>query len=144
MGRLSIWFLLLLLAFIGIQFIEVDRNNPPVTQEISAPEQVKNILKNSCWDCHSNETKWPWYSHVAPVSWFIADDVHDGRKHLNFSEWDKYNEVNRDKKKHDILDEINQDDMPLKMYTYLHPNSPLDISQKTIIRDWVEKKNSWR
>ncbi len=83
---------------IGIQFIPVERSNPPVTQEIDAPSNVLSILKTSCYDCHSNETEWPWYSKVAPVSFLVSADVRNGRKRVNFSEWDKYDEEKKEKK----------------------------------------------
>ena len=72
--------------FVVIQFIPVDRTNPPVTEEIKAPENVLKILQTSCYDCHSNKTDWPWYSYVAPVSFFIVGDVSEGRHHLNFTD----------------------------------------------------------
>ena len=134
---IKVIFVLLLIAFIGIQFIEVERANPPVTADLNAPPEVKIILKNSCYDCHSNETKWPWYSKVAPVSWVISDDVIEGRKHLNFSEWEKLYSEKRTKLKKEIWDEINQDEMPLDIYTYLHPDSKLDMIRKNIIKKWT-------
>ena len=112
-------FILLIIAVIGIQFIKVDRTNPPVIGDIKAPDEVKNIFKKACYDCHSNETKWPWYSHVAPVSWIIEDDVSDGRRHLNFSEWENYKDTRKSKKRDEIWDEVKDGDMPIKMYTYL-------------------------
>jgi hypothetical protein len=86
------------IIIVGIQFIPVDRSNPPVTEEINAPANVLSILKTSCYDCHSNETTWPWYSYVAPVSFLVAGDVEEARKHLNFTEWDKYDESKQSKK----------------------------------------------
>ena len=68
----------------------VDRENPPVTGDIGAPSEVDAILRTSCYDCHSNETVWPWYSYLAPASWLVAEDVEHGREHLNFSEWTSY------------------------------------------------------
>ena len=91
-------FLVLILAVIGIQFVPVNRMNPPVTGEIGAPEKVMAILHRSCYDCHSNKTVWPWYSYVAPISWLVADDVHEGRRHMNFSEWNTYNTKRRNHK----------------------------------------------
>ena len=144
MGRMTKTFIFLfLIALIGIQFVEVDHSNPPITGEIKVPDQVRIILKNSCYDCHSNETKWPWYSYIAPISWMIEDDVNEGRRHLNFSEWDKYNDQRREKKKKDIWEEVNSGDMPLKMYTYMHPNSSLDIAQKSVIEEWVNRRSMW-
>ena len=136
-------FILIIVAVIGIQFIKVEKTNPPVTGDIKAPAEVKNIFRNACYDCHSNETEWPWYSSVAPISWFIEDDVRDGRKHLNFSEWETYKDTRKTKKREEIWDEVNEGSMPLKMYTYLHPKSNLDFNQKSIIKEWATKKKAW-
>ncbi|MFA7227571.1 MAG: heme-binding domain-containing protein [Melioribacteraceae bacterium] len=125
------------LAFIGIQYIEVDRTNPPVKDDLNAPADVKNILRTSCYDCHSFETKWPWYSKVAPVSWLIIDDVEEGRKHLNFSLWESLNSSKKDNLKKEIWEELVNDEMPLKKYTYLHPNSSLEVTQKNILKRWL-------
>lgn len=76
-------------AFILIQFIPVNRINPPVEADVSAPPDVGSVLRRACYDCHSSETRWPWYSHVAPVSWVIAHDVHEGRATLNYSTWNR-------------------------------------------------------
>jgi hypothetical protein len=75
----------LLALGILIQLIPIRRDNPPATGSVAAPPEVMSILRRSCYDCHSNETIWPWYSRVAPVSWLVARDVHEGRRHVNFS-----------------------------------------------------------
>lgn len=129
--------ILLFLAFIGIQFIEVERTNPPITADLQAPFDIKNIFKKACYDCHSNETVWPWYSKVAPVSWFIIKDVKDGRNQLNFSEWEKLNRNVKEKRIKAIWEQINNDEMPLNNYKYLHPDSKLDIIQKNLIKKWM-------
>jgi hypothetical protein len=103
------WALFIVLdAAIFIQFITVDRTNPPVTGEIEAPEKVMAILRTSCYDCHSNETKWPWYSYIAPASWLIADDVQVGRGHMNFSEWSGYNTKQRNHKRKECGEEVEE------------------------------------
>jgi hypothetical protein len=124
-------------AFIGIQYIEVDRTNPSVREDLNAPADAKHILKTACYDCHSFETKWPWYSKVAPVSWLIVDDVDEGRKHLNFSLWESLNSSKRKELKKKIWNELVNDEMPLKIYTYLHPNASLEITQKNILKRWL-------
>lgn len=138
MGRFfKYFFVLLILAFIGIQFIEIEKTNPPVTAEINAPPDVKNIFKKACYDCHSNETKWPWYSSVAPVSWLVEKDVREGRNHLNFSEFDIMTSDKKTEYKKEIWEEVRDEKMPLTIYTFMHPNSKLDISQKNIIKQWA-------
>jgi len=128
---------LLLMAFIGIQFVEVEKPNPPVTADLNAPIEVKNIFKNSCYDCHSNETKWPWYSKIAPISWQISKDVKEGREHLNFSEWEKLFSGDRNKLKDEIWKQVNRDEMPISIYTLMHPSAKLDLMQKNIIKKWT-------
>jgi hypothetical protein len=71
----------------GIQLVPVDRTNPPVQSRMPASAQTQDVLRRACYDCHSNETRWPWYGHVAPVSWWLADHIEEGRTELNFSEW---------------------------------------------------------
>jgi len=132
-----IFYVLLIFAFIGIQFIEVERANPPVTADLNAPVEVKNIFKNSCYDCHSNETVWPWYSKIAPASWLVSEDVKDGRKHLNFSEWEKLYSEKRAKMKEEIWEQVNEDEMPLNIYTIMHPSAKLELVQKNIIKKWA-------
>lgn len=129
---------LLLLVLIGIQFIPVERTNPRVTWDINAPENIAGILRTSCYDCHSNETNWPWYSYVAPVSFLVVDDVEKGRKHLNFSEWDKYDGSKRQKILEEIIEEIEKENMPLTSYTFTHPSAKLDPYRINLIKDWVK------
>src|SRR5258708_32654712 len=88
-----------LLALIGMQFVRPDRSDPAVSPaaslEAKAPPEIKALLDRSCRDCHSNETRWPWYSQVAPVSWLVASDIHQGRDRFNYSEWTSYSSEDR-------------------------------------------------
>lgn len=127
----------LIVILIGIQFIPVERTNPPVTGEIIVPANISNILRTSCYDCHSNETNWPWYAYVAPVSFFVADDVKEGREHLNFSEWDKYNNKKKNKILEEIIEVIEEGEMPLTSYTFTHPNAKLDAYRIKMIKSWI-------
>jgi hypothetical protein len=129
--------IVLVIIIVGIQFIPVEQTNPPITSEISAPENVKTILKKACYDCHSNETNWAWYTKVAPASFLAAKDVNDGRKHLNFSEWniDKEN-----KYKEEIWEEIREEQMPPWQYKIMHSESKLSQDEKNIIRNWADGK----
>jgi mono/diheme cytochrome c family protein len=127
----------LVIIFVGIQFIPVERTNPPVKSEVDAPPEVKAIFKRACYDCHSNETKWLWYSKVAPVSFLISDDVKTGRRHLNFSEWN----VNKEAKaKDEIWDMIRNEEMPPWKYKIMHSEAKLTQEDKNIIRNWAESK----
>ena len=126
-----------IIILVGIQFIPVERTNPPVTQDIHPPENVALILKTSCYDCHSNETIWPWYSYVAPVSFLVSGDVHNGRKRLNFSEWDRYDVKRRNKKMDGILELVEKGVMPLSIYTTMHSDAKLNAEKIKTIKEWV-------
>lgn len=125
----------LLAVGVGIQFVPVERTNPPTRRVISAPADVDSLLRRACWDCHSNRTDWPWYSHVAPVSWYVADDVHDGREHMNFSEWPDDPEETRDLVG-EIGDQVESRAMPLTRYLWLHPAARLTEEERQLLVDW--------
>jgi len=133
---------IILLIIVGIviiiQFIPVDRTNPPVTADLWAPEDVKEILKNSCYDCHSNETDWPWYSYVAPVSWLVSNDVKDARRHLNFSDWENMNMSARKMMLDEIWEEVVAGEMPLSIYTLMHSDAKVSDEQLKFIFKWTQ------
>ena len=111
-------------VLLGIQLIPVKHDNPPVQQEPPwDSQQTRAYAKRACFDCHSNETDWPWYAYVAPISWFTAGHVHEGREHLNFSEWPLGEE-------HDPAEEVEEGKMPLRSYTWLHPEARLTKAEK--------------
>jgi Haem-binding domain len=133
---------LLVIVLIGIQFIPVERTNPPISLDIGAPDNISNILRTSCYDCHSNETNWPWYSHIAPVSFLVASDVKDARKNLNFSEWDKYSSNKQSQLLEEMIEEIEKEEMPLTSYTFTHPNAKLDPYRINLLKDWVSSRSN--
>jgi hypothetical protein len=135
--------IILVIVLVGIQFIPVERTNPPVSWDINAPENVASIIRTSCYDCHSNETNWPWYSYVAPVSFMVVGDVEKGRKNLNFSEWDKYDGRKRQELLEEIIEEIEKEDMPLTAYIFTHPNAKLDPYRINLLKDWVKPGSSY-
>jgi len=131
--------LYVLIPIILIQFIPINRNNPPVDNNlvISTPKDVEVILKNSCYDCHSNKTIWPVYSYIAPISWLVAKDVKNGREELNFSEWNKLDDSKMEKKKEEIIEEISRDTMPLPIYLITHPSAKLSEDDKLLLKNWL-------
>lgn len=133
----------LVILFVGIQLKRPARTNPASdeSQSIEAhtqiTPQVKDILDRSCRDCHSNRTEWPWYTNVAPVSWWITDHVAQGRKDLNLSEWGKLDRDRQDKKLRQICDEVEDGAMPLSSYLPMHPKAKLSEQDKKMLCDWI-------
>jgi hypothetical protein len=123
---------------LAIQLIPVDRSNPPVEAEVPAPATIREILRTSCYDCHSNESAWPWYAYVAPVSWLVADDVHEAREHMNFSTWNEYDEDERIELFEEIWEEVEDGEMPLWFYVPLHPEAELAEREKRLLHSWVQ------
>lgn len=112
---------ILALLFIGAQFVPVNRTNPPVAKEVQwNSAETRNLAQRACFDCHSNETVWPWYAYVAPMSWRVAEHVEHGRGHLNFSEWDRPNEDFEEVEKM-----LNEGEMPLWDYELFHSEAKL-------------------
>lgn len=114
-----------------------NRSNPPVVREPSWDRpDTRLLVKRVCFDCHSNETLWPWYSKIAPISWLVYWDVVEGRKHLNFSDWRggsrKYEHP------HEITKEVAEDEMPPLQYTLAHPEAKLDVQLKKQLIEGLE------
>ena len=120
-----------LVLFGLIQLVPIDRTNPPTTQEPkwSSPE-ARALVKQSCFQCHSNQTEWPWYSYIAPASWLIRWDVTNGRRQFNFSEWDK-----RQGELDEMIGTIQEGEMPPIQYTIFHPNAVMNAQQKQQLID---------
>jgi hypothetical protein len=132
--------LVILLA--AAQFFQPPRTNPPVKTDFlkttAAPAPIAALFHAACYDCHSDETRWPWYSHVSPVSWQIARDVNHGRKHVNLSEWPAAKPDLARRKIEEMSDEIDDDDMPLEKYTLIHADARLTSSQRGELTQWLD------
>lgn len=128
--------IVIIVLLVGIQFVPVSKTNPPVTGEINASAEVLEILRTSCYDCHSNETIWPWYSNIAPVSWLVAHDVNEAREEMNFSEWLSYSTEDQSDYIEEIWEEIQEGEMPLWYYLILHSEADLSIENKETIKNW--------
>jgi len=131
--------------FVFIQFVQPHGTNPPVIPSksieahLQVPQRVSVILKRSCGDCHSNETVWPWYSHVAPISWLVTDDVKVGRSHINFQDWEA--QVNpKEAAEHIglICKEIQEKGMPPVSYRMMHKSSRLTDEDVKLICSWTK------
>lgn len=111
-----------------------------ITKKINVPDNVQEILKHSCFDCHSNHTDWPWYTNFAPVSWVIADDVKKGRAKMNFSEWGKLSPTKQGLRLENICEQISEGEMPLPKYLILHPDKVLSDADKDILCKWSKEE----
>lgn len=133
----------LVIIFIAIQFKRPDRSNPPVdeTNTLSARVQVtpevEAILSRACIDCHSHKTVWPWYSNVAPVSWLLARDVNNGRRHFNVSNWPSDPKRSAHKLE-EICEQVERGEMPLGIYVTMHPAAKLSDADKKTLCDWAK------
>jgi len=122
------------------QFITIQRTNPPFKGDLTAPPQIKMLLRRACYDCHSNETCWPWYTYVAPVSWWIEHDVKRGRQELNFSEWGIYYPATRRRKLQWIDRTLREETMPPWTYRILHPGAGLTKEDLVALEKWIESE----
>lgn len=132
------------LALVGFlvvaQFVPVQRTNPPVGQEIQAPPEVMAVLQRSCYDCHSNETVWPSYSRIAPISWLVVHDVKEGRSGVNFSEWGALSDEDKLHLLEETWEEVEEGEMPLKKYTLIHQDARLSEADRATLRDWTRSQ----
>lgn len=140
---LKISLIILLIAFIVIQFIRPSKNaSPEITaNQIEAkhqmPENVQEILKVSCYNCHSNTSHNPWYWYVQPIAWVLDNHIKEGKRELNFSTFSTYPAWRRYKKFKEIDKEVKSGDMPIYSYTLLHRNAVLNAGEKLAIENWV-------
>lgn len=139
------WFVSVLLLALGIiQFIRPDKTNPPIDESktfqshMQVPENIAAILAKACYDCHSHQTHWPWYSNFAPVSWLLAHDVEEGRKHLNFSTWGNYKESRKVEKLSQMAGEVTDGKMPMPIYVLMHSEAKLTEQEKKDLVNWCE------
>jgi hypothetical protein len=135
---IKISFIVSILIFMGIQLVPYGRNheNPPVNREpVWKSNDIRSLAKRGCFDCHSNETVWPWYSRVAPMSWLVYRDVDSGRKALNFSEWQDGRRDGENATK--IKDEIAEGEMPPIMYRFIHSDARLTTDEKRQLTEGI-------
>lgn len=136
-------FQVLLLAFIVIQFFRPEKNRAAglskndISTIYAVPDDVQTILKTSCYDCHSNNTVYPWYAEVQPVAWWLNDHIKDGKGDLNFSEFAAYRIRRQYKKLEEINDLVKKGEMPLDSYLWIHNDAALKESQRLTIATWV-------
>jgi hypothetical protein len=127
----------ILLLLLALQLATVERTNPPVGLEVDAPAEVHAVLRKACYDCHSHETRWPWYSRVAPLSWWLASHVEDGRGDLNFSEWPAFDFELQEHALEDIYEQLTKGEMPPWSYTVIHADARLSEADRQVLLRWA-------
>ncbi len=134
----------LLVVLVVLQFFQIDKTNPAVDESKdflktqNTPEEIASIIKTSCYDCHSNESNYPWYSNVQPAGWFLKDHIDEGRRELNFSTFTDYELKRQDHKLEECIEYIEKDEMPLGSYTLLHREAALTEAQKNILIEYFK------
>ena len=120
-----------------IQLVPVEHSNPPEMAPLQVPDETAQILNRACYDCHSNKTKWPWYSRVAPVSWWVTHHVDEGREHLNFSNWGLSSPKDQAEYAEEIVEEVEEGKMPMSSYVVGHPEAALSETDIATLRAWA-------
>ena len=135
----------LLVLLIIIQFIRPGKNNGiassqnDITHFTAVSPQVKTILETSCYDCHSNHTDYPWYNNIQPVAWWLANHVNKGKREINFSEFNSYRIRRKIRKFYEIAEQLQDNEMPLNSYLWIHGNAKLNSTQKKLLMDWANQ-----
>lgn len=141
MKKILLW---IIGVFAFMQFVPVDRTNKPIDKKqnfadvLQPPKPVQETLKNACYDCHSNEVKYPKYAYVAPISWSVKNHVNEGRENVNFSEWNSYNKEQKEHIIDEVIETTESKEMPLKGYVPLHPEANLTDAQRKVFVDYFK------
>lgn len=138
----------LAIIFAAAQFIRPSMTNPPVDEsrtlraKTQVSPEVHAIMERSCNDCHSNKTTWPWYSQIAPTSWYLSFHVNEGRTELNLSDWAAYDTREATHKLEEICEEVKAGEMPMKSYLLIHPSANLSDADKQALCNWTEQERA--
>jgi cbb3-type cytochrome oxidase cytochrome c subunit len=137
--------LILLIVLVGIQFIPTKRNQnqqileSDISKTFTLPAEIQTIFKNSCYDCHSNNTNYPWYNKIQPVSWLLENHIKKGKKELNFSEFGSYSKRKQRNKLKSIKSQVIDNEMPMFTYTLIHKKAKLTEDDKKLIKNWTNQ-----
>ena len=132
----------LLIAFVIAQFFSPEKNEGDIAElnlflaETNPPENVKVILETTCFDCHSNNTSYPWYNSITPVNYWLESHIKDGKKHLDFTKWDSYSLKRKEHKMDELHEEVEEGEMPLNSYTWTHADANLSKEQIEAVVAW--------
>ena len=139
--------ILVLILFVAIQFVPISINDAtkvPASDFIlstNPPEEIATLFKTSCYDCHSNTSNYPWYDKVAPVSWWIAAHIYEGKGGLNLSKWGRFSEKQKKHVLEEIVEEIEKEKMPLESYLLIHGEAKVTNEQLKQLKEWIETIN---
>ena len=137
--------ILVAIVLVISQFFSPDKNNGDIATvaafivETNPPEEVKNILETTCFDCHSAKTTYPWYNAITPVNYWLDEHIQDGKKHLNFSKWNTYSLKKKEHKMDELHEEVEAGEMPLNSYTWTHSEANLSPAQIAAVVAWGKK-----
>lgn len=133
-----------ILVLIGLQFMPVERNESESTPDsdfikiYDPPANVRLTLQNSCYDCHSNNTRYPWYNNIQPVAWYLENHIEDGKEELNFSEFGSYSSRRKRSKLRSMISQVENGEMPLDSYVILHEDAKLSPQEKETFIQWLD------
>ncbi len=136
--------ILLLIVFIIAQFFGPDKNEGNIAaistffEDTNPPENVKMVLKENCFDCHSNHTRYPWYNKITPVNYWMADHIRHAQGNLDMSKWEDYSIKKKDHKFEELIEMVEKKEMPLPSYTWMHKEANLTDEQITAVIDWAK------
>ncbi|MGH7785080.1 MAG: heme-binding domain-containing protein [Candidatus Binatia bacterium] len=145
---IKIIIVVLVVALIAIQFFRPDRTNPAINDSdtlivsMQVPPQVGGILERSCNDCHSNKTVYPWYTNIAPISWWLSNHISEGRSELNMSVWNTYTAKRKLNKLEAVCEQVRSGDMPLPSYLWIHRDAVLREGDAKTICDWTDAERA--
>ncbi|MGY5849626.1 heme-binding domain-containing protein [Salegentibacter sp. F14] len=149
MKAIKIIALVFLVVLVGIQFVPTNSNQSEVVPKSdfmlvnNVPKDVQDKLKFSCYDCHSNNTEYPWYNRIQPVAWFLENHIREGKSELNFNEWGELSDRRKNSKLRSIISQIEDDEMPLDSYTFIHWDAKFsELEKKEIIKYMTQLKDS--
>ena len=136
----------LIVVLVLMQFKRINKTNPEYNEAedfitmTQPPAEIATLIKTACYDCHSHQAKYPWYSNVAPVSWMLEHHIEEGREHLNFSTWGKYKSEKADHKLEECAEEVEEGEMPMKSYVVMHSEAKMTDKQKAALIAWFSSQ----
>jgi hypothetical protein len=130
--------LVIIQVFPASKNVSEGNSDSNIERSLTVPEEVANLMRTSCYDCHSNNTRYPWYAHVQPVGWWLAGHIGDGKEELNFDEFGTYQIRRQQKKLEEIEEMVLRDEMPLPAYVFIHTDAALTAEEKSVIVAWAK------